>query len=1198
MSNESKHQAFLEQLKESFGLEDIKILCFELELIYDDLLGDILSTKTISLLIACHEKDKLQELHGYLIKERSYSEWGEIEELQNFHWGDLYQLQGAGSDLEKLGPTPGEPPYKGLKKFGEEDAEWFFGRDEVINKLIERLHDTNFLIVIGASGSGKSSVVRAGVLPIMRGGVQKEDQAAPPTGDWKILSLTPTAKPLEKLAASLFPQNTETQLAFLKQIKSDSSENMQALVSKVPEIIEAGNKKAEGKKLLLLIDQFEEIFTLCKEKVDQSAFIYNLIEAAEQANTKIVLTMRADFYGNCLEYPELAQLLDKSSYSIGPMNDQELREIIVQPAAKGNWFIQDGLAEEMLKDVSSLKGGLPLLSHALLETWKGRKGRFLTNAGYRATGGVKGAIAKTAQETYDSFSPEEKKIAEKIFLELTELGEGVEDTRRISNKTELVESIVAGEDDVKHVIDQLASDKTRLIVIDEEGAVEVAHEALIRNWPLLRNWIDNNREILRFVRQLQEDAEEWEQLVQEQEGKTGALYRDYKLQRAVEWLNDQPSNNDGLVAQFIKESKKEAEKELRRLQNRTRIAFALAVLGFVLAGFAIFFYGNANANANEAIAARSTAVFNQEQAIVAQGVAEESQQEALLSAETARIEKERADQKSVEADSARAIAEQNEIVADEARAIAVASEQKAEKQAKYTQLQALVRLSTAILPEGRSPSVDELELSLLMAVQGVKLNQDSENKLETFYIDRQARLLADHLIQPTWEEIFKHEAAINSVSFSPAEQLIASGGADGMLALWDLTSKQKGQPMESIVLRKEGDQIESVSFSPSGEVLATGGADGRVRLWPVGRNSDFRPVVIGDHADAVNSVAFSPNSQWLASGSADGIVQLWDLNIFENNREADAYVIETGEEWIRTVAFSSDSLTLATGGADGVIQLWDLSQMGNGVMPDSLEIRGMDEWVFTLAFSPDNRLLAAAGLSGDIYIWELNNSEPDPNTSPFILDAHVDRVLSLDFSSDAKQLASSSWDQTIRLWPIDQLGKDIQSTLLKGEEDWILAVSFSQDDNQLVSGVANGAIQLWDLGESQKRIDLLKGHISDVRTVAISSNGENIASGSYDGSIRLWDVSNKNAPSRVFVDQGNEVLSVAFKPNSDLMVSGDSGGLLQLWIPENQEQNPQSIKGHDDKIWAVVYSPEGTFVASAGLDGMVHLWDSNELISN
>ncbi len=408
-------------------------------------------------------------------------------------------VENAPTDAE---PAEGEPPYMGMRYFDIADAELFHGREALTRELAARVAKENFLAIVGASGSGKSSVARAGLIPAWNAGIVESGKRL--TG--AVYILTPTAHPLENLAACLTRQSESvTATSTLMDDLKNDSRSLRLYIRKL--LSQSG-----GTNLLLLVDQFEETFTLCKDTDERKAFIENLLSLVEEESVvRLVLTLRADFYHHCAEYEDLRLALEKHQAYIGAMTVDELREAITAPAQKNGWDFQSGLVDLILSDVGAEPGALPLLSHALLETWKRRQGRILTLQGYADAGGVKKAIAQTAESVYDDLSPAEQTIVCDIFLRLTHLG-GYDERHDTSKRVTLNDLLPLERETISIalLLDKLAD--SRLIVKTLKGddvEIKVAHEALIQYWERLRAWLDEYRDNARLRESVSDAAREW-----------------------------------------------------------------------------------------------------------------------------------------------------------------------------------------------------------------------------------------------------------------------------------------------------------------------------------------------------------------------------------------------------------------------------------------------------------------------------------------------------------------------------------------------------------------------------------------------------------------------------------------------------------------------------------------------------------------
>jgi len=499
-------------------------------------------------------------------------------------------------------PGLGLCPYKGLSYFDEADADLFVGREALTAKLLERVlsmnsngapAQTRVLAVVGASGSGKSSLVRAGLVPALRWNKK--------SADWHIHIFTPTAHPLENLAANLTFENPS--VATTATLVDDLAQDKRSLRIFAKRKLQ----KENNMRLLLVIDQFEELFALCRSEEERLSFIENLLTAASESDGPVivVITLRADFYAHCANYIRLREALARNQEYIGAMSDDDLQRAIEEPAQRERWELEDGLVDVLMHDVGHEPGALPLLSHALMETWQRRRGRTMTLGGYASSGGVHGAIAETAETVFtDQFTHEQQSIARRIFLRLTELGDETSavDTRRRAKLDELI--LNPEEAEITQAVLKSLAD-ARLITLDESSA-EVAHEALIREWPALQGWLEDNREGLRLQRQLTEAAQEW----LEMDRTPDLLYRGARLEQFEAWSQKRElaltqSEMDFLQASLDheREREKRATEQKRTQRNLQRAFIGTLSIGLIvsimLSVFALAARNNATRSAAE-----------------------------------------------------------------------------------------------------------------------------------------------------------------------------------------------------------------------------------------------------------------------------------------------------------------------------------------------------------------------------------------------------------------------------------------------------------------------------------------------------------------------------------------------------------------------------------------------------------------------
>jgi len=1017
-------------------------------------------------------------------------------------------------------------PYKGLEFFDCADAPFFYGRRELTDQLLDKVRASNFVAVLGASGSGKSSVVRAGLLHELNIGRRLSGSE-----HWTIRIFRPSDSPLHQLALA-FVDEKLSDIERAKQLGDSKS-----LIAKGAEGLSSLIEVNQSPRVVLLIDQFEEVFTLCQQVAEKQAFFECLLGALDTTHDKLclIITMRADFFGKCTEqaYAGLANRIQDNLITVQPMRREALQTAIVEPAKKANLVVESELVERMLTDVENAPSSLPLLQYALMELWKERKNNRLTLATYEQLGGVHGALKNRADSLYASLSPEQQSVAKWIFLELTQLGEGTEDTRKQVFKQDLI-TAQHGETLIDETLLRLTD--ARLVVTSAvqsrgEGEksltiVDVAHEALIRHWTLLRQWISENRQFKAWRDRLRLSVKEWQ---------AKNKHKDLLLRGAVLAEAEEKSKQ---YQALLNENEKRFVKASVHFKKVFRSALvAIFMITVMLSGVATWQWWESQQKGAQLFEKSEQLEKSLNETELARQKAEESEQIALQKSEQL----------------AKSLRE-TELARQEAEK----SEQAAKEQAKIALSEKLVAQSVLATLSGH------YESTLLLAVQAFK-QKDT--------VTTRSNLLRVLQAQPQSKSfLYAHFDWVFSVAFSPDGKILASSSWDKTIILWDVEKGQAiGQPLQG-----HSDSVYSVAFSPDGKILASGSRDNTTRLWDVEEGQVLGQPLQGHSAD-VYSVAFSPDGKHLASGSGDKTIRLWDVE----KGQALGQPLQGHSADVYSVAFSPDGKILASGSVDKTIRLWDVEKGQALGQP----LQGHSSVVTSVAFSPDGKHLASGSGDKTIILWDVEKGQALGQP----LQGHFDRVWSVAFSPDGKILASGSGDKTIILWDVEKgqaLGQPLQ-----GHSDEVFSVAFSPDGKHLASGSGDKTIILWDVEKGHALGQPLQGHFSLVSSVAFSPSGKILASGSTDGTIRLWNVEKGHALAQPLQGHSNYVSSVTFSPDGKILASGGGDKTIRLWDLEKRHALGQPLQEHSGEVLSVAFSPDGKILASGGEDKTIRLWD-------
>lgn len=1141
------------------------------------------------------------------------------------------------SSAEKFVP---DNPYKGLRPFQIADSTNFFGREKLVRYLLEKMAEvgstpsgvqpdfSRFLAIIGSSGSGKSSLVRAGLIPALWRG------ELPGSADWFVADMVPGSHPLAEMVSALARIAPNFSTAYSDLIAQSDDGLLQVTTTLLPN---------DERELLLFVDQFEEVFTLTEDERERTHFLNSLLRVVihPSSRVRLIITLRADFFDRPLEYREFGLMLRSRLVTLLPMSPEELEQAIVQPARQIGVEFESGLVAEIIAAVNSQPGALPLLEYALTELFKVQTHGLLTHQAYVELGGVIGALSKHADALYAELSPAQQHAAQQLFLRLVTLGEGVEDTRRRVLYSELL-AIAPESDTVDELIDLYTTQ--RLLSIDRdpltrEPTVELAHEALLRRWGRLRNWLAESRADLRIQRQLMAAATEWDQ-----NGRSSSdLASPGRLAAFDTLMNGSSLRLSAIEQAYVQASVQELEKQARaqadqqlRLVRLQRTRILLLSISLIVA---IGLSAMAFLSRQEAVRQTQTAVARQ---LAAQALADlrnpigNDEYAALLAI--------------------RALTVQYDPVADGALVEA----------ASRLPLMALVGHTADVYDVKFSPD-DRYILTgsgdgtarLWDAFTGQPIRTfdvgDAVYAVD-FSPDGTSILTGseDHAIR-LWEtangQLLRtftgHEGGVDSGVFSPDGSYILSRSTeDGTARLWEVSSGREIRIVardgsrgvafspdgSSLVvsdagnhvtvaetntgrrlatLRSSGNALYALAFSPDGKYVLAGSMDNSAILWET--SAAQQVYTLRGHSSSVRAVAFSPDGRSIVTGSSDYTLRLWDA---ATGQELHRFRAHSGRVW--SVAFSGDGSRIVSASADHSVKLWEVTTIPDFALPVESQSEAYD-----VAISPSGNLALIARADGTTEVLDVNARQEVRR-----LIGHTDVVYSVAFSLDGTQALTGSADGTARLWDMTS-GAEVRT--FSGHTAGILGVTFSPNGKYVLTGSQDATAKLWDAATGRE-VRTFSGNAGDISGVAFSADGvfvltagadgkvklmetasgnlvrtfageagvfdarfspdgKVVLSGSADGTVRLWDAAS-GAQIRIFSGTTNSVYNVAFSADGRHVAASSADRTAIIW-----ETGTGAVvrvwRGHDAAVWGIAFSPDGRFVLTSSLDHTVGLWHTD-----
>ncbi|HET8949137.1 MAG TPA: hypothetical protein VFN44_01465 [Solirubrobacteraceae bacterium] len=1126
------------------------------------------------------------------VADRTAAGRGETRTLEAELAGSVVALQSAreraGLVAHEHGDDTAQPicPYKGLATFDGDDAEYFFGRERLVAELVARFVGAPLLAIVGPSGSGKSSVMRAGLLPALAGGV------LPGSEKWTQAVIRPGEQPLRELRR-------------------------------------ATRRLSREWHGLLAVDQFEELFTACQDEAQRAEFAASLVRAA-RAGTIVVLAVRADFYGRCAAYPELSRLLGANHVLVGPMSREELARAIERPAQRVGLSVEPELVESLLRDVEGRPGALPLLSTALLELWRERDGRCLRLAAYARSGGVHSAVARLAENAYLELQPAEQVAARMLLLRLCDEDESGAIVRRQIALAEL-------RSDTAAVVTRLA-DLRLLTVFD--GAVEVAHEALLREWPRLRGWLDEDSHGRRLHRQIGDAARAWDA-----DGRDpGGLYRGARLASALDWAAGHDAELSPIERAYLDDGRRASGRAQRRL--RMVLGGVLALLALALLAGAVALQQRANA--------RSEATMAEAQRLGAQALGERDLDRALL------------------------LARQGVALDDspQTRSNLFATLLKSPATIGVLGREGKQVTGFDLSPDGRTLALadDDGELWLEDAETRRRLAEPRlipglsvPGEFVALQFSNDGSRLAVGGAQPavlstadlTPVAMLNTLLLLNTVRFSPDGQtLVAAGppqpGTSGGVQRFDartgerLTDSRDGTGTFSLVapintehgarvvtstvggptlvrdgrtlrpLRRLASGAVGLALSPDRRTLLLGGKDGSVRFLDVATGR-VRSAS-GGHDGAVVRAAFAANGRLAVTAGVDRRMIVWDVEAAAAREILDGHV-----DQITGLEISRDGRTLYSSGSDGKVLVWDLAgdrRLGRPFSTGSNDDR--ESW--SSGLSPDGRVLAVGHEDGTVTLIdvatlrEISTFSVDPSgpvvglafvpgsrtlivggegylvgvdtgeghrVTPF--PGHQSAVFAPTISSDGRRMVTTNGvGSVVMLWTLSS-GRPLgppRPYHPSGFDD----ASLSPDGRTLAVLLPGTGIDLVDTTTLRRRALLAESE--DTRYSArFTQDGRHIVAQTPDGWVRIWSVTTSRPTGRIYVGGAEQLLMPAMSPDGRMLATGSTDGTIRIFELETRRPVGTPLPGLPNRPLAAQFTPDGTHLLAIPTSGPAYRWD-------
>jgi WD40 repeat protein len=1085
--------------------------------------------------------------------------------------------------------TPSQIPFVGLRPFDIADHRWFHGRDKEIEILLRKVCSNRFTAVVGAPGCGKSSLVRSGILTsLVKDG-------------WKAIIAKPGSAPIAKLALALTHTTSGNTEDLLEACTYWHDTKLRQSTFALSEI--ADQLIPDDQRLLLVIDQFEELFSYGKEVqgIEKAAieeeiriFIELLLTAASQNTGRlhVMITLRSDFIENCTAYYGLAEAVNTSQYLVPLPNQDQLEEIIRKPVADSGGKMDEMLVQRLLRDAAKQTNQLPWLQHTLHRLWEVAQGepRWLREQDYHTISGMAGSISIKAEQIATGL----KKVHTENFVTLKRVikaistlddkGQVIRQTLKRSALfglvTKAMSSNKTADDSPNGVLNVYTNEEISIIQLgaNDDPKVDIAHEVVIRSWQY------SNEKDRQF--------------------KTGWSEKEREIGRRWWNLAHRPKIRQFNLQSLIKGS-----------------VLSLSILGAItlVAGTSIFFaqtYYNEKthreAESQNQLQTEVLATADYAQSLIENGHARHGALIALSAIPKNRRTNGQRYVDEIGVALANALARPIEIMRRDHNSLvySVAFSPDGSRIVSSSTDNAL-RLwdaktgaligepmhghdgpvnSAAFSPDGSrivSGSWDNT-LRLWDANTGMAISKPLRGH-KSYVISVAFSPDGDRIISASWDKTLRlwdantgkviggplrgHDSLVYSAAFSPDGSYIVSGSEDNTLRLWDAKT---GVPIGKS-LHGHDSAVNSVAFSPDGSRIVSASSDKTLRLWDTNTGRTIGDPLIG-HDDNVYSVTFSPNGSRLVSGSWDKTLRLWDAN----TGKAIGGPLRGHEGPVDSVAYAPDGSRIVSGSSDKTLRLWDANTGETIGEP----LTGHNSFIYSVAYAPDNSRIVSGSEDNTLRLWDANTGK----TIGEPLRGHDGPVNSAIYSPDGSRIVSGSTDKTLRLWDANT-GETIGEPL-HGHNSLVYSVSFSPDGNRIVSGSSDKTLRLWDAKTGSPIGEPLHGHDGMAYSAVFSPDGSRIVSGSSDKTLRLWDANTGKTIGEPLHGHDRAVNSVAFSPDGRHIVSGSSDETLRLWDANTGKAISEPLIGHNSYVISVAFSPDGSRIVSSSSDETIRLWDA------